>query len=192
MVHQSQMTSSKRTLALTRQLTTLHRELGIPGTYGSDRRLEPHFEASEEELVEVAISDEGRPIRLVRLAAEAWALMRRAAMKDDIELFALSGFRSIARQTEIFRIKLAGGQTVEEVLRFVAAPGYSEHHTGRALDIGSPEYSELDEAFAETDAFRWLERNATGFAFALSYPRNNPHGIGFEPWHWCWSDADAS
>src|SRR5687767_11181154 len=112
------MTSSKRTRALTRQLTTLHRELGIPATYGADRRLEPHLEASEEELVEVAISEEGRPILLLRLAAEAWALMRRAAMKDDVELFALSGFRSIARQTEIFRGKLAAGHSVEEVLRF--------------------------------------------------------------------------
>jgi D-alanyl-D-alanine carboxypeptidase len=185
------MTSSKRNLALTRQLTTLHRELGIPASYATDRRLEPHFEAREEELVEVGISDEGRPIRLVRLAAESWALMRHAAMKDDIELFALSGFRSIARQTEIFRGKLVNGQSVEEILRYVAAPGYSEHHTGRALDVGSPEHSELDEAFAETDAFQWLEENATVFAFTLSYPRNNPHGIGFEPWHWCWSEAAA-
>ena len=181
------MTSRKRTVAPNRQLVTLHRELGIPARYATERRLTPQVEAPEQELVEVGISDEGRPIRLVRLAAEAWALMRRAATLNDIELFALSGFRSIARQTEIFRGKLADGQAVDDILRYVAAPGYSEHHTGRALDIGSPEHTELDEAFAETEAFRWLSENASAFGFVLSYPRGNPHGIGFEPWHWCWS-----
>ena len=32
----------------------------------------------------------------------------------------------------------------------------------------------------------WLRTNAPRFGFHLSYPRNNPHGIGYEPWHWCW------
>jgi zinc D-Ala-D-Ala carboxypeptidase len=184
------MKNSRQTLALSRQLTGLHRELGIPASYAGERRLAPHREAVEEELVEVGINDEGQPILLVRVAAEAWALMRRAAMRDDIELFPLSGFRSIVRQTEIFRGKLAAGLALNEILRYVAAPGFSEHHTGRALDIGSPEHTELDEAFAETSAFRWLQENAPSFGFTLSYPRANPHGIGFEPWHWCWS-ADS-
>jgi len=181
------MKNSRQTLALTRQLAVLHRELGIPASYADDRRLAPHREAVDEELVEVGINDEGDPILLVRSAAEAWALMRHAAMRDDIELFALSGFRSVARQTEIFRRKLAAGEAMNDILRYVAAPGFSEHHTGCALDIGSPEHIELDEAFAETDAFHWLEENAPTFRFTLSYPRANPHGIGFEPWHWRWS-----
>jgi D-alanyl-D-alanine carboxypeptidase len=185
------MPNSKSALALSRQLTALHRELGIPASYAADHQLTPHAEASEDTLVEVGISDEGRPIRLVRMAAEAWALMRLAAMRDDVELFPLSGFRSIARQTEIFRHKLAGGEAMEEILRHVAAPGFSEHHTGRALDIGSPEHTDLDEAFAETGAFHWLEANAAHFGFTLSYPRSNPHGITYEPWHWCWSETVA-
>jgi zinc D-Ala-D-Ala carboxypeptidase len=183
------MTSSKRTLTLSRELTSLHRELGVPATYAADHGLAPRVEANEKELVEVGISDEGRPIRLVRLAAEAWALMRLAAARDDVELFAMSGFRSVARQSEIFRGKLAAGEPMEKILTYVAAPGFSEHHTGRALDIGSPEHSELDEAFGETGAFRWLEENAARFGFTLSYPRGNPHGIAYEPWHWCWSSS---
>jgi D-alanyl-D-alanine carboxypeptidase len=175
--------------ALTRQLTALHRELGISASYGVERRLTPFFEAAEDHLVEVGISEEGRPIRLTRPAAESWGLMRRAAMRSDVELVALSGFRSIARQTEIFRGKLAAGQNVSEILRFVAAPGFSEHHTGRALDLGTTEYTELDEEFAETVAFHWLEQHASNFGFTLSYPRDNPHGIAYEPWHWCWSET---
>ena len=180
------MNNNRQSLALPQQLTLLHRELGIPASYAVDRQLAPHREALEEELVEVGINEEGQAILLVPLAATAWAHMRRAAMRDDIDLFVISGFRSIARQTEIFRGKLAAGQTAQEILKYVAAPGFSEHHTGRALDIGSPEHSELDEGFAETDAFHWLERNAYAFQFTLSYPRANPHGIVFEPWHWCY------
>ena len=101
----------------------------------------------------------------------------------------MSGFRSVSRQTEIFRSKLAVGEPAVRILSYVAAPGFSEHHTGRALDIGSPEHNELDEAFGDTGAFRWLEQNAARFGFTLSYPRGNPHGIAYEPWHWCWSAA---
>ena len=57
---------------------------------------------------------------------------------------------------------------------------------GRALDLGSPAAVDLDEDFARTREYRWLTRHAARFGFRLSYPRGNPHGIGFEPWHWCW------
>jgi D-alanyl-D-alanine carboxypeptidase len=123
---------------------------------------------------------------LTRPAAEAWGRMLAAAMRDRVDLVAISGFRSVARQTEIIREKLAGGQKLADILRRVAAPGFSEHHTGRAIDIGSPEHIELDEEFESTAAFRWLQRNAGGFEFTLSFPRGNPHGIVYEPWHWCW------
>jgi zinc D-Ala-D-Ala carboxypeptidase len=179
--------SSKEILALTRRLAAMHRELGIPGNYAAERGLAPHVEAVESGLVEVGMNDEGRPILLVKGAAEAWAVMRRVAVRDDIELVPISGFRSIARQAEIIRDKLAAGQHLDEVLRYVAAPGYSEHHTGRALDIATADHIELDEEFEHTMAYRWLQQRAAEFGFTLSYPRNNPHRIGFEPWHWCWS-----
>jgi zinc D-Ala-D-Ala carboxypeptidase len=170
-----------------RQLADLHRELGIPAGYASERKLSPFLEAAPADLVDIGINDEGRPIQLVVRAAEAWAHMRRAAMKQDIELVPISGFRSMARQTEIIRNKIVSGQPLAEILRYVAAPGFSEHHTGRAIDIGSPEHIELDEEFARTAAFAWLEQRAREFGFTLSYPRDNPHGIGYEPWHWCWA-----
>ena len=182
------MPSIKDILALTRQLTAIHRELKIPSSYAVDRRVAPYFEAAEADLVEVGISDEGRPIRLIQPAAQSWTNMRRAAMRNDIELVAISGFRSIARQTEIMRDKLAAGQELKDILRYVAAPGFSEHHTGRAIDIGAPEHIELDEEFAQTAAFRWLEARAREFGFVMTYPRENPHGIAYEPWHWCWQE----
>ena len=182
------MTNPKTILGLTRKLSRLHLELGIPASYAVDRRLAPHFDAVETDLFDVGINDAGRPIRLIRPAAEAWVRMRQAAARNDVELIPVSGFRSIARQTDIFREKLAAGNRLEDILRYVAAPGFSEHHTGRALDIGSPEHAELDEDFAQTGAYRWLDSHAGEFGFTLSYPRGNPHGIGYEPWHWCWHE----
>jgi D-alanyl-D-alanine carboxypeptidase len=167
-------------------LSDLHAELGIPASYGADRRLAAFDEAEESALVEIARSPEGRAIRLVPDAADAWQRLRDAATLDAIELIPISGFRSVARQAEIIRAKRGAGLPLNEILSSIAAPGFSEHHTGRAIDIGSLEHIELDEDFAGTAAFRWLERNAAGFGFRLSFPRDNPHGIVYEPWHWCW------
>jgi zinc D-Ala-D-Ala carboxypeptidase len=166
----------------------LARRLGIPVTYGRDRGLSPHREATRLASVGPA-PDDGKPVRLAPRAAAAWHRMREAAAEDGIILLPLSGFRSVARQAFLIRRKLAAGQALADILRLVAAPGYSEHHSGRAIDIGSPEHLELDEHFARTAAFRWLRRRAGEFGFQLSYPRGNPFGIVYEPWHWCWHPA---
>ena len=166
-------------------LKKVHASLGIPADYARVRGLKAHREARTLVFVGPA-PDDGKPVRLAPRAAAAWKKMRESAAHDGIVLLPLSGFRSIARQTKLIRKKLATGRTIDSILRFVAAPGFSEHHTGRALDIGSLEHLELDEHFARTAAYRWLRRRAGEFGFHLSYPRGNRHGIGYEPWHWCW------
>lgn len=171
------------------RLLALWRELGIPADYLAAHALPLHTEAAEATLVSIGNNDEGRPIRLIPPVARAWRHLHAAAAADGITLLPLSGFRSVARQAELIRAKLAAGQPIADILRLVAAPGCSEHHTGRALDVGSPEDTTLDEAFALTPAFRWLTRHAAAHGFALSYPRDNPHGIAYEPWHWCWHPA---
>jgi len=130
-----------------------------------------------------------RPLWLAKSATRGWQRMRRAALSDDIVLEAISGYRSHDYQLGIFRRKLARGQAVAEILAVNAAPGYSEHHGGRALDIGTPAEPPAEESFERTPAFAWLQRNAAAHGFVLSYPRDNPHGIVYEPWHWCWRGA---
>jgi len=125
-----------------------------------------------------------RPLWLRPLAARAWQAMRRAAAADGIVLEAISGFRSHDYQLGIFERKLARGQTVAQILEVNAAPGYSEHHGGDALDIGMPGEAPAEESFESTPAFAWLAAHAAGHGFAMSYPRGNPHGIVYEPWHW--------
>lgn len=125
-----------------------------------------------------------RPLWLHENAAMAWQRMQSAASDDGIILEAISGYRGHAYQYGIFKRKMARGQTVPEILKVNAAPGYSEHHSGRAIDIGTPNEPPAEESFENTEAFSWLMKQAPDFGFRLSYPRNNPHDINYEPWHW--------
>lgn len=146
-------------------------------------RMLPMEEAQR--LVVVGPDAFGREVQLTEEAAMAWAAMRQAAEREGISLLLLSGFRSIERQTEIIQAKLSAGQPLEAILRVNAYPGFSEHHTGRAIDLGSPDCPHFSEAFETTREFGWLNRQAVLFGFTLSYPRGNAPGIAYEPWHWC-------
>ncbi len=125
-----------------------------------------------------------RPLWLTDDAARAWRSLRDAAQLDHICLEAISGYRSHDYQLGIFRRKLARGQSVPEILAVNAAPGFSEHHSGRALDISTPGEPAAEESFEKTAAFEWLATHASAMGFVMSYPRDNPHGIVYEPWHW--------
>ncbi|MBM3902702.1 MAG: D-alanyl-D-alanine carboxypeptidase family protein [Verrucomicrobia bacterium] len=156
--------------------------LGIPETYGVDRGLTLQPEADVLEVARVVA--DGRRIELQPEVAAAWRAMVAAAVVEGITLLLISGFRSVQRQQEILERKRAAGETIESILRVNAAPGYSEHHTGRAVDIGTPGCPPLEERFEETPAYGWLSRNAGRYGFSLSYPRGNPNGLVYEPWHW--------
>jgi len=166
------------------RVAELFRELGIPEDYGVRRQLDVQPEATE--LVSIGNDDAGRDCLLAPRAAQAWRIMRERALVYGIKLIPLSGFRSIERQAEIIRGKLALGETLEEILRSMAAPGYSEHHTGRAIDIGTDGILPLEEAFATSAAYAWLIRHGEHFGFRMSYPQNNRTGFVYEPWHWFW------
>jgi D-alanyl-D-alanine carboxypeptidase len=168
------------------KLQAIWRRFGIPADYPRRRGLPVQREAKHLVLVGRA-PDDGKAVRLAPRAAAAWRKMHAAAAADGVTLLPLSGFRSVARQTQIIRRHLRNGRPLDDLLRFVAAPGCSEHHTGRAIDIGSPdEAGHFEAVFNRTKEYRWLRRRAGSFGFHLSYPRNNPHRIGYEPWHWCW------
>ena len=112
--------------------------------------------------------------------------MREEAKKDAIYLVFLSGYRSINLQNEIFySLKSIRNQDAAERARVSAPPGYSEHSTGFAIDIGDATRRETDfeTEFENTDAFKWLIKNAAKFHFKLSFKKNNKY-IDYEPWHW--------
>jgi D-alanyl-D-alanine carboxypeptidase len=156
---------------------------GVPESYGRDRALGPSREPPQ--LAFAGHDRYGREQWLEPRAAAAWRRMRGAAARDGVALELVSAFRSIPYQAGLVERKRAKGQSIDEILRVSAAPGYSEHHTGRAIDVSTPGFPVLEEAFEDSPAFAWLTANAARFGFRMSYPRGNPHGIAYEPWHWC-------
>lgn len=130
-----------------------------------------------------------RPLWLDRATALAWNAMQRAAWADDVLIEAVSGYRSHDYQLGIFARKFARGLTLEAILEVNAAPGYSEHHSGSALDISAPGEPAAETSFEDTAAFAWLHSHAAQYGFSMSFPRDNPHGIVYEPWHWRYRGA---
>lgn len=126
-------------------------------------------------------------IKLRKAAAQAYQAMEAAAKQDGVVLAPLSGFRSLTDQDYLFFGKKAErGQVATERAKVSAPPGYSEHHTGYAIDIGDGNVpaTHLSEAFENTAAFRWLKQNAAFHSFEISFPKGNKQGVTYEPWHW--------
>ncbi|MDH3350400.1 MAG: M15 family metallopeptidase [Gammaproteobacteria bacterium] len=168
-------------------LRELHKELGIPAEYGRRTGLPVYEEASE--LIDVGPNPVSRMQRLTPQAAERWQAMVAAADAVGIQLLIVSGYRGIEYQAALIRKKIEAGQQIDQILTVNAAPGYSEHHTGRAVDIATPGSRPLTEEFESTNAFHWLVSRAVEFGFSMTYPRDNPWGIAYEPWHWSLKDA---
>ncbi|HLX81071.1 MAG TPA: M15 family metallopeptidase [Burkholderiales bacterium] len=142
-----------------------------------------------QELVVAEIADDGREHMLIPTAAKGWRQMSAAALSDGVTVKIASAFRSIDRQAEIVRAKLARGLSLDAILCVSAPPGYSEHHSGRAVDVTTGGVAPFECEFGNTVAFQWLSKNASQFGFVLSFPENNPYGYAYEPWHWCFQSA---
>lgn len=167
----------------------LHHELGIPADYGQDRSLPYYPEATR--LVDVGPNLVGRMQRLTPDTAARWQQMVEAASGDGIRLLIVSGFRSFDYQAQLIRNKLEAGQSIGAILEVNAAPGFSQHHTGAAVDVATPGSRPLTEEFEESDAFTWLQENAGEYGFSMSYPRENSYGFVYEPWHWALETVDS-
>lgn len=169
-------------------LRELHASLGIPVTYHKTTKLE----CFSEPKVLVAIGNDvfGRPQKLEEHAASAWFDMRGHALQDGVTLQVVSAYRSPEYQAEVIQRLLDKGEFIENILLKVAAPGFSEHQSGRALDLTAPGFEAVEEEFENSTAFAWLTEYAEQHEFQLSYPRNNPHGVIYEPWHWCHRASD--
>jgi len=144
----------------------------------------PYAEAPEDDLK--AVTSDGR-IRLRSSAANKFQEMRKAAQAQGVNLVPLSGFRTVSQQESLFfDIAEQRNQLPTTRAEVSAPPGYSEHHTGYTIDIGDGKVPavNLSPRFDQTAAFKWLEQNAVRYGFELSFPKDNPQGISYEPWHW--------
>ncbi len=159
---------------------SINHKLGIdPATLAQPRH------ATSTQLVDTEADCFGRPSKLHPAAALAWQNMQLAAQQNGVQLQLVSAYRSLTYQADLIHKKLNQGQALDAILQTNAAPGHSEHHTGCAVDIGTTGQTPLEQQFDQTVAFTWLQKHAASHGFKMSYPKDNPHGIIYEPWHWC-------
>lgn len=112
--------------------------------------------------------------------------MFREASADGVSMILVSGYRSWQLQCHLFE-KRTREHGIEDTLRYLARPGFSEHQTGLAVDLSDatrPE-TKLEATFAGTAAGEWLAMHAHRFGFHLRYPEGGEPvtGYAWEPWH---------
>ena len=126
--------------------------------------------------------------------AEALRQMVNDAAATGVKLKPTNGYRSIARQQELWdaRVKtlmeggLSQADAETKAIDYTSAPGTSDHNTGLGLDIVSEDHPAKDAGFAETAAAQWLAEHAADYGFILRYPSDKTEatGMDYEPWHY--------
>lgn len=114
--------------------------------------------------------------------------MWHEANRDGVKLIIESAYRSYDVQNNLYnRYTRDFGKKYAD--SFSARPGHSEHQTGLAIDVTTNEpfdSSEDENAFENTNAFKWLQENAHKYGFILRYPKGKTYltGYSYESWHY--------
>lgn len=123
--------------------------------------------------------------KLRKPAADALEKMFKAAEKKKIILYGVSGYRSYARQKQIYDQNVAvRGKSATDTVS--AKPGSSEHQTGLTIDISARSVGcQLSQAFGDTKEGKWVAKNAHKYGYIIRYPngRSKITGYHYEPWH---------
>lgn len=93
-----------------------------------------------------------------------------------------SGYRSFDYQQELYEEELAS--TGEDSSTLVAKAGYSEHHTGYAIDFTTYNGSSYSDFDGEGD-YEWIMENCYKYGYINRYPEGKESItlIDNEPWH---------
>lgn len=150
----------------------------------------------------IALTEEDVPAKLVAvggvmLEARLESPLKRmiaAAKKDDIDLEAVSGYRSFSYQKSVYgRYEKRDGRKAADT--YSARPGHSEHQLGLTLDVrGADGEHELEAAFKNTPTGRWVAAHAHEFGFIVRYQEGQEKVTGYrpEPWHLRFVGADVA
>lgn len=144
------------------------------------RHLNEDFVPDELEKIDDKYTN-GEDQKASKVAVDAFVSMYDAALKEGLGLVINSSYRSYQDQEEICNsyASLYGDNYVK---RYVAKPGFSEHQTGLAFDIGSTS----SNIFAQSKEYQWIKDHAHLYGFILRFPKAGEDITGFrnEPWHY--------
>lgn len=144
-----------------------------------------HYE--EAPIADLVPIESNSEVKLQPAAVANINKMIRQANSEGVQLGVVSGFRSIADQNYLFfGVKAERGETPKTRAEVSAPPGYSEHHTGYAVDFVDESQPDTytEESFEKTAAYRWLMKNAAFYNFEMSFPKDPTSPLSYEPWHW--------
>lgn len=120
---------------------------------------------------------------LVNYAKKAFESLAESAKKDDMNIIAMSSYRSYKYQYNLYnKYKEQDGEKLADT--YSARPGYSEHQTGLAVDVYNGE--ETFTNFENTKEFNWMQENAYKYGFILRFPKDKTRetGYNYESWHY--------
>ena len=151
----------------------------IPPPWAGNKLTAPKLDSSDFRLIPVEYTHNSSKIYILAAAYQPLVVLLQAAEKDGIFLKVESAYRSEAYQKRIFKRMLAEGRTFNDIIRYVAPPGYSQHMLGTAVDFFPSNWR-----FADKIDYTWLKENGRRFGFEETHSQFNPMKRPWEPWHW--------
>ena len=158
-----------------------------PAKPAEPNQLLNHRRYAEADISKLVALNPNSDIKLQPPVQIAVNQMIAQAKSEGVQLGIASGFRSIEDQSHLFfDVKAERGENSTTRAEVSAPPGYSEHHTGYAVDLidESRPGTHTEASFETTPAYRWLKQNAPAYNFELSFPKDPNSPVGYEPWHW--------
>lgn len=122
-------------------------------------------------------------MKLVNYAREAFEKMAKAAKEENLNIIAMSTYRSFSYQVDLYnKYKKNDGQEAAD--KYSGRPGFSEHQSGLAVDVynGKENYTN----FEKTKEFTWMKEHANEYGFIIRFPegKENETGYKYESWHY--------
>lgn len=138
----------------------------------------------------------GEELQIEHKTYEQFLKLREALLKEGVQIELDSVYRSVEEQQEIWDAWSADPELGEDYCKkYLAVPGFSEHHTGLAVDIfimkDGKEIRDNDDMIADTEDFKKVHALMPEYGFILRYPpgRDNITGYAYEPWHLRYVDS---
>lgn len=124
--------------------------------------------------------------------------LREALLKEDVDIELDSTYRSVEEQEELWK-EFEKEYGEDYCKKYVAVPGYSEHHTGLAIDVclikDGKVIDDNDKMIAEKEIFAKVHKALPEYGFILRYlpgDKEKITGYSYEPWHLRYVGKDAA
>ena len=130
-------------------------------------------------------------MKLVKEAKDAFEKLSKDALKEKLNIIAMSAYRSYSYQVDLYN-RYAKSDGKEKADTYSGRAGHSEHQTGLAVDVYNKKVPYT--SFENTKEYDWMMKNAHKYGFILRFPKNKEEETGyhFESWHYRYVGIDIA